>query len=352
MSAAVVAQSHPADDAQDGIAVGDGVVESPQCQDGRALGGDQSVGAVVEGPGSAGAAQRLQGGEADVQQQIAGAVDAAGEHDVGGAVVQAVAGQFDRVQRRGAGGVECGGAAGQAQGLRDQMRRQPRHESIARIGGGFFAAPDGFGEVGHALRGIAEVAQDDAGGTGQFADPPTGAVEGLPGRFHSPRVERVEAGEVLGGQQQPARVEDAVEAADVAAPVRPGVVELGWVGRVAEHACRGDAPVVRFDRPQCVASVADGGPQFSGVQAAGQHTALPDDRDGIKRHLESTAVKSAAVRVQLESLEGGHRPAVGVEQIQVADGPAGLGVTGREHAPQPGAQRTGTVADDLADAQR
>ena len=105
-SSAVVAEADTPDDAQYGVLVGDRVFQPPQHQNGRAFGRYQSVRASVEGPRSAGATQCLQRAEADMEQQVAGAVDAARQHDVRGVVVQPITRQLDRIQGGGACGVE------------------------------------------------------------------------------------------------------------------------------------------------------------------------------------------------------------------------------------------------------
>ena len=84
----------------------DRVVEAPQRDEAASLGGHEAVGVAVERPRPAAAAQRLERGEAHVDEQVVGAVDGSGEHEVGDAVVQPIAGQLDRVQAARTGRVE------------------------------------------------------------------------------------------------------------------------------------------------------------------------------------------------------------------------------------------------------
>jgi hypothetical protein len=68
-----------------------------------------------------------------VDEEAVRGVDGAREHHVGGAVVQAVAGELDGVERRGAGGVERVGPGAEAQRRGREVRREAGHEAVAGV---------------------------------------------------------------------------------------------------------------------------------------------------------------------------------------------------------------------------
>ena len=80
------------------------------------------------------AAERAERGEAEVDEQVVGAVDRAGEHHVGGAVVEPVAGELDGVEAARAGRVERERAGAEPERPLQHQRRQPGQEPVARIG--------------------------------------------------------------------------------------------------------------------------------------------------------------------------------------------------------------------------
>ena len=95
--------------------------------------GHQAVGVGGKGTALAAPAHGLQRAEADVDKEIVGAVDRAGDHHIGAPILEPVAGQFDRVERGGTGRVEGKGIAAEIQRLGRQVRRQARREAVARI---------------------------------------------------------------------------------------------------------------------------------------------------------------------------------------------------------------------------
>ena len=96
---AVVGQPDAHDDPDDVISRAFGVLEAFQRDQCRPRRRNESVGVGVERARSARRAQRLQCCEPQMQEQVIGSVDSAGQHDVGVAVLQCVAGELDRVQR-------------------------------------------------------------------------------------------------------------------------------------------------------------------------------------------------------------------------------------------------------------
>ena len=119
----VIGQTNPADNPVDVIPGGDGVFQSFEGDDAGALGGNQAVCFPVKGPAPATATEGLQHGEADVDDQIVCAVHPPRQHHVGPAILQLVAGQFDGIQGRSAGGIQGEGAGFQVECSGDDMGR-------------------------------------------------------------------------------------------------------------------------------------------------------------------------------------------------------------------------------------
>ena len=125
--------------------------------------GDQPVGAAVERPAAPGRARRPQRAEALRDQQAVRPADGAGEHEVGAAVAQPVAGEPDRVQRRGAGGVEREAAAARAQRAGREVRGQPGGEPVPAVAGRATVRARPPRRSGPARRRVGQVAQDQPG---------------------------------------------------------------------------------------------------------------------------------------------------------------------------------------------
>lgn len=68
--------------------------------------------------------ERLQRCEAEMQEKIVSAVDAAREHQIRFAVMQPIAGELDRVERRRAGRVERERCTREAEHARGEMHGQ------------------------------------------------------------------------------------------------------------------------------------------------------------------------------------------------------------------------------------
>ena len=96
---AVVGQSDAHDDPDDVVSGAFGVLEAFERHQGRPRGRDEAVRIGVERARPARRAQRLQCGETQMQEQVIGSVDSTGQHHVGFAVLQCVAGELDCVQR-------------------------------------------------------------------------------------------------------------------------------------------------------------------------------------------------------------------------------------------------------------
>ena len=238
-AAAVVGQADAADQPEYRLVGGQRVAESHQGDQDGTFGGDQAVGLAVEGAALPGAAHRGQRAEADVDEQVVGAVDASGEHEVGGALVQPVAGQFDRVQRGGAGRVQGVAALLEPECSGGQDGRQAGVEPVTRVGaagcglvgvraGVLAGQPDLLGVAGHGGGGEGQVADHQpAVCAAPVARPPAGLGQGLPAGVQQPVAQRVQAGQFAGGQLVAGRVEGRLKAADVAADVGPGAVRVG-----------------------------------------------------------------------------------------------------------------------------
>ena len=168
LAAPVVREAHSPDDAVDRVAVPPRVLETLQDDEGGSLRGDETVGSLVKGARAAAPAQGAESGESDVQEQVVGALHGAREHHVGLAVVEAVAGELDGVERARAGGVEAEDACSEPQRAAQESGGPAAHEPVPRVDGGSAAPvavpdPDASREGGHPLRGEAEVAEDGPG---------------------------------------------------------------------------------------------------------------------------------------------------------------------------------------------
>ncbi len=121
----VVGQPHAADHSEDRRIRRDRVVQPHERHERGALGGDESIGVAMKRPAPSGAAHRGQRTEAHVDEEIVGPAHPAGQHHVGPAVVEPVAGELDRVQRGRAGGVDGESAEPQLQSTGGEDGRKP-----------------------------------------------------------------------------------------------------------------------------------------------------------------------------------------------------------------------------------
>ena len=129
----VVGQAGAADDAADAVAVAHGVVVALEHEQARALADDKAVARSVERRRDAPSGESAQLREAHLRVQALRTREAARDHGVGAAGAQLLDREFDRVQRRGTGGVQRVRRASQPQGAGDQSRRQARDMTVERM---------------------------------------------------------------------------------------------------------------------------------------------------------------------------------------------------------------------------
>ncbi len=89
---------------------------------GGSFGGHQAVCIGMEGPGLPALAHGAQSCEANVDEEIVGAVHSTGEGEIDRAILQLVAGDLDGIKRAGAGGIQTHHLRPQAQRFPDQLR--------------------------------------------------------------------------------------------------------------------------------------------------------------------------------------------------------------------------------------
>ena len=220
-AAAVVAEADPANHAQDAISVVAGVFQPSQSKQGRALGWNQAICLGMEGPAASARAECAQGSEPLVDEEIVGAIHRPGQHQISASVVKDIAGQLDRVDRGGAGGIERKGDAAQAQGLGEKVRGQARHEAVARVNFGQpqavtdFVQPESFREARQRGRGIGKVAYDHAGVRAANVD----IAQGLTPGMKQPVEKWIEGGDLFCRNREAMRIEDLVKALHVPAAI-------------------------------------------------------------------------------------------------------------------------------------
>ncbi len=248
---AVVRQTDSTDDPVDRVAVGDRVVEAPQRDESAPLGRHEAIGFRMERPRPAAGTQCIQRRETLVDEQVVGAVDRSGQHEVGDAIVQSIAGQFDRVQAARTCRVQGERTGAQPECTFEQQRRKARHEAVARPGevdlrfrdvDSEVTQGDGLHERCHARRGERQVAEHGAEPR-RIGTVMAGVAERLSCGVERPSEDRIEGDDLIGGDLEPVRVEHRVEVVHVAATIRPGVVGTP-VGAVAHHIGRGHLPAV------------------------------------------------------------------------------------------------------------
>ena len=207
--AAVIGEADAADHGKDAVAGIDRVVEPFQCEERRALGREQPVGVPGQRTAPAARRKRAQRREADVKEQIVGVVEAAGQHHVAGPVVEQVAGELHRIERRGAGRVEREGRAFEPERARRELRREARDEAVLRQRRRSCPLTDAgepsvAGEVGEAAARIGEVADDQAALMPRVAGNAR-RVERLPPAMEEPAEGRVEGDEPRRVDAKPGR---------------------------------------------------------------------------------------------------------------------------------------------------
>ena len=211
----VIGQAHTANHAQHVAASGQCVRQTLQHHKARSLGGHQPIGVAVKRAALAGFAQGRQGTKPNVDKQVIGLVHGTRHHQVGGAVVQAVTGQFDGVKRRGTSRVQRKRTATQAQRTGCQVRRQARVKTVLGVRAGHVAQPHTLCKLRHRHRGKRQIAQHQAGGVGRPLAP--GAAQGITHALHGELKQRVKRTQFVGRHSQAGGLKP--ESADVAAHV-------------------------------------------------------------------------------------------------------------------------------------
>ncbi|GAA5002043.1 hypothetical protein GCM10025734_38310 [Kitasatospora paranensis] len=227
-AAAVVGEADALDDGVDAVAVALRVGEPADGQHAGALAGEDARRPRVEGLAEAVLRVGVQVGEAEVDEGRVGGAHPAGEHQVGLAGGEVVAGELQRVQRRGAGGVQRVPGTAEAEGGADDPRGRAADVGVRRV-------PDGPGpprrhrhaaaaqpvhdgllderqaEVGRTGRREGVVAQHQPGPGEQLGPVEVpGAAQRLPGHVQRPVEDPVEPGEALRGEPVAGRVEGEV----------------------------------------------------------------------------------------------------------------------------------------------
>ncbi len=237
-AAPVVGQPDTADHAEHGQTGGTGLGQPHQGDEAGALAVHQSVRVPVEGPTAPRAARRGQPAEPHVQIEGVRPADRTGHHQVRRAVVQPVARQLDRVQRRRAGGVEGPRARAQPEGPGREPGGQPGREAVPGVGplpelsrqqgvterGPLGGQPDVLGESRPRGRGIGQVPQHQPRARQRALA--ARLRERLPDAVHDPVEERVQRQDPLRSDPEAARIEDGLEPPYVPADIGPGAVEV------------------------------------------------------------------------------------------------------------------------------
>ena len=281
---AVIRESDTQDHTEDVVAGAFGVLEAFERDQRRALRRHQTIGLGVEGPRLPRRAERLQRRETQMQEQIVRSVHTAGEHHVGVAVVQRVAGQFDGVERGCARRVQCVDRPIHLHRPGNQVHRQARGEPVARVVVAL-TGPKGFHERGaHGAR-VRQVADDQPGP--RCGERPSQRLLGALGKPRHDRIELVEIGYPRG---EVAQVERRL---DVAARRRRDAQPLLVTG---QQLCRvHPAPLIARGGCQQAASGQGCLEQLFRSGRAGQHTTASDNCDGFEpAHAEVSAAPPAA----------------------------------------------------------
>ena len=98
--------------------------------------------------------------------------------------MQRIAGQFDGVDGRRAGSIQSEGTQVQAQGLREDVGLEARHETVLRCDWIGLIQPFVFGVLGEAFGGQAQHPGDGSAARGNALY--TGFLQGLPSAIEQP----------------------------------------------------------------------------------------------------------------------------------------------------------------------
>ena len=290
VAAQIVGQADAADDPADGVAVAQGICKALQDEDARAFAHHQPVRGTVKRRAAAGRGQGPQLAESHLGEQAVRPRHPARQHGVGAPRAQLVAGQLDRVERRGAGRIQGVAAAPQPQRPGQDGRRQAGDlagevpvAGPGRDGCGGNAQDAGFQERSEQVgreRGGGVRGQDNGGehDAGPLAFQFRGAdvSQGFPPGMQQHMVKRVEGSGEARVQVQAIRVEPEVRQKAAAR----GISLVGLMARLQHGLGAGD-PAAGGNVPGGVEFRADIGPQSRRVECSGEKTGHADDGNGI-----------------------------------------------------------------------
>ena len=120
-TAAIIGEADAANHTSDGVPITHGVLEALEHHKARAFCRDEAIGALVEGARAPRLAHRIEGAEADVEEQVIGVVHATCEHHIGAPFLEAITRDLDGVERGRARRIQREGAPMQPQRLRDEV---------------------------------------------------------------------------------------------------------------------------------------------------------------------------------------------------------------------------------------
>ena len=256
---------------------------------------DQAVRRRVERRAPTARRQRPELREAHLRVQAVRPRRPAGEHRVGPPAQQFVAGQLDRVDRRGARRVEGERPAADAQRLRQQPGRQARDVAVQRVRAARLRRQP-RGPVGAVAEVLARQVRRLLGRQADVAEhhPHAARVEvardrgavGAGAHVKDKVEQRVEAGEQVGRQTHVGRVE--VERVEVVAARRVDGVGVGDPGVAA--GLRRQQPAALGHLTRAIDAAGDVVPEQVEVgPRAGEARGHPDNRDALgRRHSQDS----------------------------------------------------------------
>ena len=301
-STTVVRQSDATDDPVDRVTVAHRVGETAQRDEPAPFGRDETVGVDVERPRPPRGAQRLECRETGMDEQVVGAVHGAGEHQIGVAVVESIAGQLDRIQAARAGGIQRQCADAETQRPLEQECRKSGHEPIPgiagvgrRVGGAArLTRLHCLRERGHARRRERQIAENCSEASG-IAVVVAGVAHCLTGGVERPEEEGVEPDEFVGGHGETGRVEQVLEPGHVPSTVRPGAVGAVVTG-CAQDVGRSDVPPVGRHAGDQVVPGHHTSPELVRRVGSRQEAGPPDNRDRCEdAHGSARVIRSPVV---------------------------------------------------------
>ncbi len=279
--AAVLVDAGGADDAVDGIAVGQGAAERLEHHDGAALAADVAVGARVERAAASVGRQHGGAGEAHEGLRRQQQVDAADQGAADLPAAQRLAGQVQRHQRGGAGGVDGQAGAAKVEQVGDAVRHGGQRRALHGVR--VERRRVGEGPRGEIPRRAADInAHARPGEAGRHR---AGILHRLVGEFQQQALLRVDADRLARRNAE----EPGVEPVHVRQGARGEGVGLASLARDGMEEARLGPTVVRHlaDR---VAARPDQVPERVQPIAAGQPASCPDDGDRrLRRHARAAS---------------------------------------------------------------